>query len=187
MMDARDFLIPAVHEVAVAAGTTVPAAAAEKAYADALADLPAFHTGADHINAPHRLMTRNARQFDRKKPFDSEGIGMTDPARLNANADMAGVRVPQWLLCQFEFARADHMYSAICRSGLHHRNLYFCETWNIRYVLYRGHAGTNVLTRATADLLSQKSCYSSHGRIAVSRACERAMRPYVVGVLEVLL
>jgi hypothetical protein len=35
----------------------MPAAAAEKAYADALPDLPAFRTGANHINAPHRLMT----------------------------------------------------------------------------------------------------------------------------------
>jgi hypothetical protein len=54
---------------------------------------------------------------------------MADPARLNANADMAGVRIQQWLLCQFELARADHMYSTIRRSGLHHRNLYPCETY----------------------------------------------------------
>jgi hypothetical protein len=73
-------------------------------------------------------MTRDARPFDWKRTFDSKGIRMADPARLNANPDMAGVRVQQWLLCQFEFARADHMHCAICRSGLHHRNLYFCET-----------------------------------------------------------
>ena len=93
MVDARDFLIPAVHEVPVAAGTTMPAASAEKAYADALADLPAFRTSANHINAPHRLVTRDARPFDRKRTFDSEGIRMADPASLKTNADMAGVRV----------------------------------------------------------------------------------------------
>jgi hypothetical protein len=48
---------------------------------------------------------------------------MADPARLKTNADMAGVRVQQWLLCQFELARADHMHCAIRRSGLHHRDL----------------------------------------------------------------
>jgi hypothetical protein len=48
---------------------------------------------------------------------------MADPARLKTNADMARVRVQQWLLCQFELARADRMYCAIRRSGLHHRNL----------------------------------------------------------------
>jgi hypothetical protein len=69
--------------------------------------------GADHINAPHRLVTRDARPFDRKRTFDSEGIRMADPARLKANADMAGVRIQQWVLCQFELARANHMYCAI--------------------------------------------------------------------------
>jgi hypothetical protein len=106
----------------------VPATAAEKAYPDALADLPAFCTGADHINAPDRLVTRDARPFDWKRAFDSEGIRMADPARLNANPDMAWVRVQQWLLCQFELARADHMYCAIRRSGLYHRDLYSRET-----------------------------------------------------------
>jgi hypothetical protein len=45
MMDTRDFLIWAVDEIPVATATTVAAAAAEKSYADALADLPAFRTG----------------------------------------------------------------------------------------------------------------------------------------------
>ena len=69
---------------------------------------------------------------------------MTNSTRLKANADMVGLRVHQWLLCQFEFARADHMYGAICRSGLHHRDPYPCERWNIRHVLYRIHARTNI-------------------------------------------
>src|SRR5258708_29578079 len=98
MVASRDFLIPAVHEVPFAAGPTEPAAPAEKAYADALADLPALRTRADHINAPYRLVTRDTRPVDRKRTFDSEGIRMADPARLNANADMAGLRIQQWLL-----------------------------------------------------------------------------------------
>ena len=40
------------HEVAVAARPTVPAAAAEKSYADALADFPALHTRADRVDVP---------------------------------------------------------------------------------------------------------------------------------------
>jgi hypothetical protein len=67
MVDTCDFLIPAVHEVPVAAGTAVSAAAAEKAYADALADLPTFRTGTERINAPYRLVTRDTRPFDRKR------------------------------------------------------------------------------------------------------------------------
>jgi hypothetical protein len=91
---------------------------------------------------------------------------MADPARLNANADMAGLRIQQWLLCQFELARADHMYCAIRRSGLRHRNLHLAKRRNIRHLLYRFHGRTNILNRARADLLSQRSHHSSHGRMA---------------------
>ena len=37
----------------------------------------------------------------------------------NEQWDMARVRVRQWLLYEFKFARADHMYRAIRRSGFH--------------------------------------------------------------------
>ena len=113
---------------------------------------------------------------------------MADPARLNANADMAGLWIQQWLLCQFELARAEHLYCAIRRSGLRHRNLYFCETWSIRHGLCRIHARTSVLDCATADLLSQRSCFSSHGyeaplASAMLLGSNHAMRLYVVDVL----
>jgi hypothetical protein len=110
---------------------------------------------------------------------------MADAARLNANADMAGLWIQQRLLCQFELARADHMYRAIRRSGLRHRNLYLCETWSIWHGLCRINACTGVLNCATADLLSQKSCFSSHGyeaplASAMLLGSNHAMRLYVL-------
>jgi hypothetical protein len=85
VVDTRESLVLAVHEVAVAASSTVPATAAEKSYADALPDLPALHTGADRVDAPHRLVTGDARPLDRERSFDSGGIRMADPASRNAN------------------------------------------------------------------------------------------------------
>src|ERR1700731_5498883 len=91
-------------KAAVAAGPTMPAAAAEKSYADALADFPPLHTRADRVDATHRLVTWDTRPLDWKHSFDSAGVRMADPASLDANADMAGVRIQQPLLCQFQFA-----------------------------------------------------------------------------------
>src|SRR5271168_2195301 len=49
MLYAGESLVCAVHEIAVAAVFAIPAIAAEKADADALADVPAFDAGADDI------------------------------------------------------------------------------------------------------------------------------------------
>src|SRR6202035_2334497 len=93
VVDTRERLVLAAHQVAVAAGPTVPAAAAEKSYADALADFPPLHPRADRVDATHRLVTGDTRPLDWKHSFDSAGVRMADPARPNANADMARVRI----------------------------------------------------------------------------------------------
>ena len=129
MVDTRECLVLAAHEVAVAAVPTMPAAAAEKPYADALAGFPPLHTRADCVDATYRLVTGDTRPLDWKHSFDGAGVRMADPARLNANADMAGVRIQQWLLGQFQLTRANRLYSAIRRSGLRHRNLHGRRSW----------------------------------------------------------
>jgi hypothetical protein len=73
----------------------MPAAAAEKSYADALADPPPLHTRADGVDPTHRLVTWDTRPLDWKHSFDSAGVRMADPASLDANADMAGGRIQQ--------------------------------------------------------------------------------------------
>src|SRR6202022_1275749 len=89
VVDTRECLILAAHEVAVAAGPTMPAAAAEKSYSDALADFPTVHTRAARVDATHPLVTGDTRPLDWKHSFDSAGVRMADPPSLNANADMA--------------------------------------------------------------------------------------------------
>src|SRR5271170_7013959 len=59
-------LVHAVHEVAIAAVFTVPAAAAEETDADALAHCPAFDVLAYHLDPSHRFVAGHPRPFDRQ-------------------------------------------------------------------------------------------------------------------------
>jgi hypothetical protein len=61
------------------------------------------------------------------KVGSDSSVGMRDSSSSQFDGDR-GLRIQQWLLCQFEPAWADHMYRAIRRSGLRHRSLYSCET-----------------------------------------------------------
>src|SRR5215831_16314083 len=92
VMNTGIFLVPAVHEFAVAAELAIAARAAEKADTHALTDRPALDAGTKRIDAPDDLMAWNARPFDRKQAFDRGGIGMADATRINADAHLARSR-----------------------------------------------------------------------------------------------
>ena len=69
-MNAGVFLVPAVHEVAVATKLAIAAGATEKPDSHALADRPALDTRTKRIDPADNLVTRNARPLDREQSID---------------------------------------------------------------------------------------------------------------------
>src|SRR5215472_8580269 len=120
MMDAAIFLVPAVHEIAVAAELAIAARAAEKPNPNALTDRPALDAGTKRIDAADDLMAWDARPIDRKQALNCAGIRMADPTRLGADPYRTGGRSLQCLLCQLQPACADRVHCAIGRCGFHH-------------------------------------------------------------------
>src|SRR5882762_1062887 len=119
MMNAGIFLVPAVHEIAVAAELAIAARPAEKPDTHALTDHPALDAGAKRIDPPDDLMAWDARPFDWKQSFHCAGIRVADPTRLDADPHLAGSRSMQCLFRQFQTAWADRLHCAIGRSDFH--------------------------------------------------------------------
>src|SRR5712675_2073685 len=113
MLNAGERLVRAVHEIAVTAVFAIPAIAAEKADADALADAPAFDARADDIDLSNRFVARHARILDRQEPIHGYGVRMAYAAGFDADADVARGRIKQWLFGQLQLAFAHHMNCAI--------------------------------------------------------------------------
>jgi hypothetical protein len=99
-MNAGEFLIPAIHEIAVAAEFAIATGAGEKSDTNALTQRPALDAGTNSIDPSHDFMPRNARPVDRKERFDSGGIRMAHPARLNSNTHLPWTGI-QKRLCNF--------------------------------------------------------------------------------------
>ena len=93
-MNAGIFLVPAVHEIAVAAELAIAARPAEKPDTHALTDHPALNARTKRIDPPDDLMAWDARPFDRKQSFHCAGIRVADPTRLDADPHLAGVPEP---------------------------------------------------------------------------------------------
>jgi hypothetical protein len=109
-----------MHEVAIAAEFAIPASAAKEPYPHALADRPALHIGAEHVDLADNFVARNAGPIDRKHPFNGAGIGMADAASLNTYPHMARAGISKRLTCKLKTARADGLYSLIGRRAFHH-------------------------------------------------------------------
>src|SRR5271169_2341521 len=67
MMNAGIFLVPAVHEIAVAAELAIAARPAEKPDTHALTDHPALNARTKRIDPPDDLMAWDARPFDQNR------------------------------------------------------------------------------------------------------------------------
>jgi hypothetical protein len=67
---ASESLVPAIHEIAVAAEFAITAKAAKKSDAHALTDCPALNRGAKNVDASDDFVSWNSRPFDRKERFD---------------------------------------------------------------------------------------------------------------------
>src|SRR5262249_50410465 len=107
MMNAGIFLVPAVHEIAIAAELAIAARAAEKPDAHALTERPALDSGTKRIDAAYKLMAWDARPLDRKQSFYCAGIRVADSTRLDADPHLAGSRSLQRLFRHLQTALAD--------------------------------------------------------------------------------
>src|SRR5262249_50958850 len=97
MMNAGIFLVPAVHEIAIAAELAIAARAAETTAGHALTDRRALDAGTERIDPPDDFMAWDAGPVDRKQSFHSSGIRVADPTRLDANAYLIGTGIQKRL------------------------------------------------------------------------------------------
>jgi hypothetical protein len=67
MMNAGIFLVPAAHEIAIAAVLAIATRTSEKPDSHALTDGPALDTRTKRIDPPDDFMARNPRPSDRKE------------------------------------------------------------------------------------------------------------------------
>src|SRR5262249_56847550 len=89
MMNAGIFLVPTVHEIAIAAELAIAARTAEKSDTDALPNRPALDTGTKRVDPPDELVAWDARPIDRELALYRAGIRMTYPACLDTNPNLA--------------------------------------------------------------------------------------------------
>src|SRR5499427_8491135 len=104
-MDAREFLVTTVHEIAISTEFAITASASEEADTDALTDRPALDARAKGIDPPDHFVPRDARPADGKGAFHRAGIRVADSGRLDANAHLAGPRIDQRFHYGCEFSR----------------------------------------------------------------------------------
>ena len=98
MMNAGVFLVPAIHEIAVAAELAIATEAGEKPNAHALTRRPTSDTRTRRIDPPNDFMPWDARPIDRKQGFHCSGIGVENPTRLDANAHLTGTGIQERLI-----------------------------------------------------------------------------------------
>jgi hypothetical protein len=119
-MNAGKFLVPAVHEIAVAAEVAITAGAAEKPDSHALTHRPALDTSADGIYRSDDFMTRDARPVDGKGPLDRARIGVANATGFHPDPHLTGTGINQRFHYGLEFAglrdlncfvRFAHMFS----------------------------------------------------------------------------
>jgi hypothetical protein len=65
-MNAGVFLVPAVHEIAIAAELAIAARAAQKADTHTLTERPALDTGTERVDPPDEFVAWDARPIDRE-------------------------------------------------------------------------------------------------------------------------
>src|SRR6516165_5871163 len=104
-MNAREFLVTAVHEIAISTEFAITARAPEEADTDALTNRPALYARAKGVDLPDHFVPRHARPVDWKGGFHRARIRMAHPASLDANAHLTGARIDQRFHYGCEFSR----------------------------------------------------------------------------------
>jgi hypothetical protein len=114
--DAGNRLILAVHEVAAPARCAAAAMSAEKTHTHPLAEFPVGNPVAQSVDRADHFMAGDARVGDTGgETVDGEGVGMTNPARLNPNSDLPRWWRDQLSIYELQFARRGHLSGAIVR------------------------------------------------------------------------
>src|SRR5215510_3758635 len=99
MMNAAKFLVPAVHEVAIAAELAIAAGPRKKPYAHPLTNCPPLNTGAKRIDPPDDFVTRNTRVADtRETAIHCRRIRVADATGLNPQPHLARTRLEKQAL-----------------------------------------------------------------------------------------
>ena len=93
MMNSGKFLVPAVHEIAVAAEVAITAGAAKKPDSNALTHCPALNTSADGIYPSDYFMAWDARPVDGKGPLDRASVGVANATGLHPNPHLMGIGI----------------------------------------------------------------------------------------------
>src|SRR5262249_6140928 len=88
MMNAGIFLVPAVHEIAIAAELAIAARAPEEPDAHPLPNRPALDPGTKRVDPPDELVAWDARPIYGELALYRAGIRMTYPACLDTNPDL---------------------------------------------------------------------------------------------------
>src|SRR5499427_7264991 len=104
-MNAREFLVTTVHEIAISTEFAITARAPEEADTDALANRPALDARAKGIDPPDHFVPWDARPADWKGGFHRAGIRVADAASLDSNAHLTGARIDQRFHYGREFSR----------------------------------------------------------------------------------
>src|SRR5262245_17975912 len=104
-MNAREFLVTTVHEIAISTEFAMTARASEEADTDALTNRPALYARAQGIDPPDNFVPGDARPADWKGGFHRAGIRVADTARFHANTHLTGARVDKRFHYSCEFSR----------------------------------------------------------------------------------
>src|SRR5262249_6356441 len=121
MMNAGIFLVPTVHEIAMAAEVAIAASTAEESDTHALPNRPALDTGTKRIDPPNELVAWDARPINGELALYRAGIRAADPTRLDPTRDLSRRGRRQFPLHHFQAAGLTRLHCAIaCRC---HRRL----------------------------------------------------------------
>src|SRR5216684_219621 len=119
-MDAGEFLIAAVYDVASTAIFAIAAEASEEADAHALPDDPALYMGAERVDPADGLMAGHPRPVDWKRTVHGTGIGMAYAASLDAYPYLAQPRIANGFPHELKPSRGHGLHRLIGRRAFHH-------------------------------------------------------------------
>src|SRR5262245_52659667 len=114
-MNARIFLVPAVHEIPTAAELAIAARAGEEPHSHALTDRPSLDAGTKGVDPPNHFVAGDAGEVDRERAFYRGSIRVADPAGLDANTHLIEAGIQQWLFDFRELSPLRDLDCFVCR------------------------------------------------------------------------
>src|SRR5215471_2629406 len=119
-MNAGEFLIAAVHQLAAAAKFAIAAEASEEPDAHALPDDPALYMGAERVDSTDGFMAGHPRPVDWKLTLHGTGVRMAHAASLDAYPYFAWPRIANGLPHELKPSRGHGLHRLIGRRAFQH-------------------------------------------------------------------